>query len=323
MLRERRRCRDAMGALSMSRANCTVRDDRRRRPPTADGVPTTSAPLQSSSVRRPTAEPFAGEDGRIGPRSRLSMRLTSSASGLASIMEEHANTRRPVGNSTPPMNVPMPRTPPHSVPNAPYMTGHTPYSAASSTAPLPHIAAAAPPPRAPSLRTRTLAREMLSFWAGSTPHSRIAKPLGLLRHRACHWRARRLPTALQRWREWAAARSARLTSFFSEVHARRRRASALYATMVRWRVAANVQLAKTNVARLEAALAHATVVRSVAYVVQTWRATGARRALRRGLHLRAGIAARRRASPARSRRGRRRRRSSPGGAPRPTRPRDG
>ena len=192
------------------------------------------------------------------------------------------------------MNVP-PHTPPHSVPNAPYMTGHTPYSAASSTAPLPHILPQLRHLRLlPSLRTRTLAREMLSFWAGSTPHSRIAKPLGLLRHRACHWRARRLPTALQRWREWAAARSARLTSFFSEVHARRRRASALYATMVRWRVAANVQLAKTNVARLEAALAHATVVRSVAYVGQTWRATGARRALRRGLHLRAGIAARRR-----------------------------
>ena len=112
-------------------------------------------------------------------------------------MEEHEQTLREIARQDAGL-VPTrlqfnsaPSTPPHSVPNAPYMTGHTPYSAASSTAPLPHILPQLRHLRLlPSLRTRTLAREMLSFWAGSTPHSRIAKPLGLLRHRACHWRAR-------------------------------------------------------------------------------------------------------------------------------------
>ena len=86
----------------------------------------------------------------------------------------------------------------------------------------------------PSLRTRTVARLLFAYWASCSPYARLAKPLGMLSRRACHWR-KRVPSAFGRWRSWSRSRSTRLVAFFGKQLQRRRAVTMLAAAWRRWR----------------------------------------------------------------------------------------
>ena len=69
----------------------------------------------------------------------------------------------------------------------------------------------------PSLRTRTVARVLFTYWASCSPYARLCRDpklgsrLGMLNH----WR-KRAPGAFRRWRSWSRTRGTRMVAFFGQ-----------------------------------------------------------------------------------------------------------
>ena len=91
----------------------------------------------------------------------------------------------------------------------------------------------------PSLRTRTVARVLLTYWVSCSPYARLCRDpklgarLGRLRHRR-----KRTPGAFRRWRSWSRSRGTRVLAFCGQ-----RAVATLTAAVRSWRAHATAALA--------------------------------------------------------------------------------